>query len=60
MTTNAEEETNPPENARNSMDWMAQLVERWSTNPKVVGSNPTPVEVSGLRIFAPTWRNTYL
>ena len=25
--------------------WMAQLVEHWSTNPKVVGSNPTPVEV---------------
>ena len=24
---------------------MAQLVEHWSTNRKVVGSNPTPVEV---------------
>ena len=24
---------------------MAQLVERWRTNTKVVGSNPTPVEV---------------
>ena len=53
MTTNAEEETNPPDrNGRNSMDWMAQLVERWSTNPKVVGSNPSPVEVFGLRLIA--------
>ena len=60
MTTNAEEETIPPENARNSMDWMAQLVERWSTNPNVVGSNPTPVEVFGLRLLTFTWSNTYL
>ena len=57
MNTNAEEETNPPENARISMDWMAQLVERWSTNPKVVGSDPTPVEVFELRVFTFTWRN---
>ena len=35
---------------------MAQLVERWSTNPKVVGSNPTPVEAFGLRLLTFTWR----
>ena len=34
---------------------MSQLVERWSTNPKVVGSNPTPVEVLGLRLLASVW-----
>ena len=51
MTTDAEEETKPPENARNSMDWMAQLVERWTSYPKVVGSNPTPVEVFGFRLL---------
>ena len=55
MTTNAEEETNPPENA--SMDWMAQLVERWTSNPKVVGSNPTPVEVFGFRLLTFARRN---
>ena len=36
---------------------MAQLVERWSTNPKVVGSNPIPVEVFGLRLIDPVCRN---
>ena len=60
MTTNAEEETNPPENARNSMDWMAQLVERWTSNPKVVGSNPTPVEVFGFRLLTFARRNSHL
>ena len=58
MTTNAAEETNLPEIASNSMDWIAQLVERWSTNPKVMGSNPTPVEVFGLRLLTITWRKT--
>ena len=57
MTTNAEEETSPPENARNSMDWMAQRVERWTSNPKVVGSNPTPVEVFGFRLLTFAKRN---
>ena len=57
MTTNAEEEKNPPEMAE---IWMAQLVERRSTNPKVVGSNPTPVEDFGLRLLAPAWRTIYL
>ena len=32
----------------------------WVTNPKVVGSNSTPVEVFGLWLLDPTWRNTYL
>ena len=59
MTTKAEEETNPPEMVE-ILGWMAQLVERWSTNPKVVGSNPTPVEVFRLRPLTFTWRNTYL
>ena len=48
MTTNAEEETNPPVIAE-IYGWMARLVERWSTNPKV-GSNPTQVEVVGPRL----------
>ena len=30
----------------------------FNTNPKVVGSNPTPVEVFGLRLL--TWRNIHL
>ena len=42
------------------VDWFLSLLEeRWSTNPKLVGSNLTPVEVFGLRLLAPTWRNTY-
>ena len=32
---------------------MAQLEERWSSNPKVVGSNPTLV--FGIRLFSPAW-----
>ena len=59
MTTNAEEETNPPE--------MLEIVKLDGSvgraleyNPKVVGSNPTPVEVVGLRLLAHAWRNAYL
>ena len=37
---------NPPE--MEDAIAVAQLEERWSTNPKVVGSNLTPVEVFGL------------
>ena len=51
MTTNVEEETNPPE--------MAEIVRldgsagrAMDTKIKIVGSNPTPVEVSGLRLLA--------
>lgn len=39
---------------------MAQLVERWSTYPKVVGSSPTPAEDFGLGLLAPTWRKANL
>ena len=38
-------------------DWIAQLVDRWSTNPKVVVQIPLH---SGLRLLTPAWRNTYL
>ena len=34
------------------------MVGRRSTNPKVVGSNSTPVGVFGLRLLALAWRNT--
>ena len=44
----AEEDTNPAEIAKMLND---QLVERRSTNPKVVGSNPTPVKVFGLGLL---------
>ena len=37
---------NPPEMAE--IQLLDGLVERRSTNPKVVGSNPTPVEIFGL------------
>ena len=47
---------NPSEIAE-KFDGMAQLVERWSSNPKVVDSNPTPVE---LRLLVDAWRNTNL
>ena len=59
MSTNAEEETSLPEIAE-ILFWMAQLVECWSTKSKVVGSNPPPVEVFGLRLLADVWRNTSL
>ena len=39
---------------------MNQLVERWSTNPKDVGSNPTPVEAFGLWLLASDVILTYL
>ena len=38
---------------------MAQIVEGWSNNPKVVGSSPNAVEVFRLRLLAPAWCNTY-
>ena len=60
MTTNAEEETIPPENAKNSMDWMAQLGERGTSYPQVVSSNPTPVEVFGFRLLTLARRNSHL
>ena len=58
MTNNAAEETNTPEIASNSIDWMAQLVARWSTNPKVMGSNPIPVASFRTSTTHLTWRNT--
>ena len=49
MTTNAKEEAN--QKLRRGYSWTAQLVERWSSNPKVAGSNPTSVEDFGLLLI---------
>ena len=59
LTLDTEEDTNLPGMTK-CHDWIAQLVERWRTKPKVVGSNPTPVEVFQFRQPDPAWRNTYL
>ena len=48
-TPDATEDTNLLESTGNSMAQIAQLVERRTRHPEVVGSNPTLGEVFGLR-----------
>ena len=58
MTTNVEEETKPNVNGeKDALLWLdgsvGRALEYQFKCP--VGSNPTPVEVFGLRLLAPAW-----